>query len=147
MIGVSKRDMTFGMNTLPSSKVQMAISAVNIEHFSSESELWHRRLAHLNKYALKWIHQHVIGVPKLSGKLGPCRACVLGKAHKQPFSGQFHPASIIGEIVHSDIVGKLEMSFPDHYRYFCTFLDDFSRYSFIGLLHNRSDLQEAFTMM
>lgn len=53
-----------------------------------------------------------------------CRACRLGRFHKLPASGQFERTSRVGQTIYSDIVGKLEMSYPGLYRYVCTFLDD-----------------------
>lgn len=36
------------------------------------------------------------------------------------------------------------MSFPDGYRYVCTFLDHFSGYTLLEFLKHHSDLQDAF---
>ena len=49
------------------------------------TELWHRRLAHINSRALPTLHEHVEDVPKLSEMEDVCRACRLGKARKLPF--------------------------------------------------------------
>lgn len=75
---------------------------------------------------------------------GVCRACRLEKAHKLPFPGHFRTTSAVGEIVHSDVVGPLEISFPDRFRYVSTFLDDHSRYVFVGLMVRRSALGDVF---
>lgn len=42
---------------------------------------------------------------------------------------------------------KLDLSFPDRYKFVCTFLDDHSRYTFLGFLQNLSDIQQAFHLM
>lgn len=146
VLGAGRCDMTSGTCTLLSRKVQMASSAANIENFLSESELRLRRIAHVDKYDLKWIHENDIGVPKLSKNLGCCRAFELGKEHNQPFNKSFYSTSNIGEIVHSGVLGKLKISFLDR-QYFCTIWNAYSRYTSLGLLHNRRDLQEAFTIM
>ncbi len=62
-----------------------------------------------------------------------------------PFPGHFRRAASIGEVVHSDVIGPLDTSFPDGYRYICTFLDDYSRYLFVGFMQNRRDLRTCLT--
>lgn len=62
------------------------------------------------------------------------------KGSQESFPCHFTRASAVGSIVQSDVVGPLEVSFQDHYRY-VSFLEDHSRYLFIGLLEHRSDLQ------
>ena len=72
-----------------------------------ESELWHRRLGHINQRDLAKVYQHVDGVPKLPSSTAVCCTCRLGKAHKLPFPGHFRPAKHVGDLLHSDIVGPL----------------------------------------
>ena len=52
-----------------------------------------------------------------------------------------------GEIVNSDVVGKLEPSFLDGYRYFATFMDGHFRYLFVAFMVNRSDLYDSLKAM
>lgn len=110
----------------------------------AQTQLWHQRLAHINGRDLMKVHVHADGVPKLCPMEEVCRACRLGKAHKLPFPSQFRQASRVGELVHSDIVGPLEPSFPDRFRYVSTFLDGHSRYLLIGCMNRRSMLKEVF---
>lgn len=142
LIGTGTRDDETGLYALPdpaSTNLDTVASAV-----LDEATLWHRRLAHMNAKDLRTIYEHAVDVPKLGAMKEICRACRMGKAHKLPFKGSFHRAEKVGDVVHSDIVGPLEPSFPDGYRYFVTFQDDYSRYDFIGLMHHKSDLLEVF---
>ena len=144
-VGAGKRDMHTRMYTLPEPEThhnveQQALSVVD----GTQTELWHRRLAHINARDLLKVHEHVDDVPELSPMKDVCRACRLGKAHQLPFPGHFTHASKVGETVHSDIVGPLELSFPDRYRYASAFLDDHSRYNLLGFMRHRSDLQNVF---
>ena len=66
--------------------------------------------------------------------------------HKLPFNGTFLRASYVGEIILSYIIGKLEPSFRDHFRYACTFVEDHSRYTYLVFLWNSGDLAEAVQM-
>ena len=129
-----------------SQNTQMAISVMSVTNDSKfrETELWHQRLAHINMGDLVTLHKHADDVPHLQQSDDVCRACRLGKAHKLPFSGHFNRAAVVGDILHSDIVGPLELSFPDKYKYVSTFLDDHSRYTLVGLMTRRSMLEHTF---
>ena len=136
------RDRKTGLYSLPSpntlSSTALGISTEN------DINLWHRRLAHVNTRDLTQLFRHAHGVPQLRMTGESCTACKLGKAHKQPFPGNFKRADAVGDVVHSDIVGPIEMSYPDHYRYFATFQDDFSRYVFVAFMQRKSDLSSAY---
>ena len=154
-IGTGIRDKSTGLYMLPSPQVKSHQSprspsrqemslAVSESH---EASLWHRRLAHVNMQDLGRVHAHTDGVPKISAsscKNDVCRACRLGKAHKLPFKGHFVRATRPGEIVHSDIVGPLPVSYPQRHRYLVTFLDDYSRHVFVAFMRHKSDVKQAF---
>lgn len=84
-------------------------------------------------------------------ELFACKASLPGpspcKAQLTTISGHFKRALRIGQIASSNTVGKIEPSYPYHYQYFCTFLDDRSRYTYLGLLQNESDPQNTFHRM
>lgn len=92
------------------------------------------------------VHIHADGVPKINHSKAACRACSLGKAHSLPFPGHFSRAENIGEVIHSDIMGPLEYSFPDGYKYVSTFMDECSRFLFAGFMHRISVLWETFRL-
>lgn len=146
LIGSGQRDTKNRMYMLPEPVNHSHLDrALNLSSYATDlRDLWHKRLAHINQRDLSRLHKHVDGVPKLSKSKDICRACRLGKAHKLPFPGNFEIADHVGEVVHSDIVGELEPSFPDRFRYVTTFLDGHSRYTFIGLMRYKSDLTEVF---
>ena len=131
-----------GMYVLPSPKSDRALAS--IESIRDSTRLWHRRLAHLNMKDLVEVHKYADGIPKLSTVNEVCRACRMGKAHKLPFHGHFQKSENVGDIIHSDVVGPLSLSFPDRFRYVCTFMDDHSRYTFLAFLRHRSEVGEAF---
>lgn len=55
----------------------------------AETQLWHQRLAHINRRDLLKLHLHADGIPKLTPMEEVCRVCRLGKAYKLPFPGNF----------------------------------------------------------
>lgn len=145
IIGTGSRDLSSGMYMLPSPALTNEFALkVNNENGKTLTKLWHRRLAHLNLNDLVNVHKYADDVPILKSDMDICRACRLGKAKKLPFIGHFGRADKVAEIVHSDIVGKLEPSYPHNHRYIGTFIDDYSRYTFVGFLKHKSDIKEAF---
>eukprot|EP00171_Calliarthron_tuberculosum_P000533 IDg533t1 len=81
-------------------------------------------------------------MPPVQGKLGTCHACRLGKATKKHFGSKFEETSYAGEIVHSDLAGKMPTSLHGS-QYACTFTDQFSRYSHVTGLKFKSDTVKA----
>jgi hypothetical protein len=86
------------------------------------------RMAHMNLHDLRQAHKY-IDVPTTFDVVddGVCSPCREGKATKVPFRGSFEHTDKVGEIIHSDLAGKLPVSFPGRYQYISTFTDDNSR--------------------
>lgn len=150
LIGTGKRDTDTSLYMLPEPVNQesnnQALKVCESKN-KSQTNLWHRRLAHINIRDLANIHKHADGVPILHPTDEVCRACRLGKAHKLPFTGKFLRSPAVGDIIHSDIMGKLEPSFPFRFQYIATFLDDHSRYLLLGYMERRSMLGEVFSQI
>lgn len=144
VIGCGQRDKRSGLYTLPEPVIHDSRHALSARD-NDLAQLWHRRLAHINPRDLQVVHKHVDGVPKLSRMEEICRPCRLGKAHKLPFPGKFERAAVVGDVVHSDILGPLLPSFPDRYRYASAFIDEHSRYALVGFMVHRSELAEVYT--
>lgn len=56
----------------------------------------------------------------------------------------FQRATSVGEVVHSDIIGPLELSYPYRFRNATTFQDDCSRDAYVAFMHRKRDLPDAF---
>ena len=57
-----------------------------VHETTSSSELWHRRLAHINYKALTYVRKVVIGLPYFNiDHEGTCKGCARGKNIKNPF--------------------------------------------------------------
>ena len=145
-IGSGHRDRQSGLYVLPQPEEAAPISGTALVlSTASETELWHRRLAHVNFRDLSDVHKHTTDVPQLQPSSDVCRACRLGKAHKLPFTSHFATSSSVGDILHSDIIGPLPLSFPDGHRYAASFLDDHSRFLFFGMMQCKSDIADVYT--
>jgi transposase InsO family protein len=73
-----------------------------------------------------------------------CKPCIVGKHHADPFPKKAsHRATRLLQRIHSD-VHMVPVPTSSGYRYWVTFIDDWSRYGWIYLLKRKSDVFEAF---
>jgi hypothetical protein len=69
--------------------------------------------------------------------------CIKGKQIKHTKKGATRSTELL-EIIHTDICGPFDTSSFGKGKYFITFIDDFSRYGYIYLLHVKSQAINAF---
>ncbi len=82
----------------------------------------------------------VHGLPNISSTKGVYEGYVLGKHHREMFEkGKAWRAKEPLQLIHSDICGPLEVPSISHAVYFLTFIDDFSRKSWVYFLKHKSD--------
>ena len=82
----------------------------------------------------------VPGLPSIYSNKGVCEGCVLGKHHKEMFDkGKAWCVREPLQLIHSDICGPLEFPSISHATYFITFIDDFSRKSWVYFLKHKSE--------
>ncbi|KAG8486393.1 hypothetical protein CXB51_019730 [Gossypium anomalum] len=112
-----------------------------------ESWLWHLRFGHLGFFDLKLLSKEnmVNGLPKINPLDQLCEAWIKGKQHRQSFeAGKTRRARRPLEIVHSDIAGPFDIPSLGGNKYYATFIDDFSRKSWIYLLKTKSEAFDKF---
>ncbi|KAH9646728.1 retrovirus-related pol polyprotein from transposon RE1 [Citrus sinensis] len=119
-------------------------SHVNITKSVVCGNLLHQRLGHPNKHALKNIIPHLslkssITLPDF------CDACQYGKLHQLSFYSTGIKTSVPLELIHTDLWGPSPMpSFLHGYRYYISFVDDYTRYCWIFPLTFKSEALETF---
>ena len=87
----------------------------------------------------------VDGLPHISSTNGVCESCVLGKHHREMFQkGKAWCAKEPLQLIHSDIFYPLEVPSLSHTIYFFTFIDDFSKKSWVYFLKNKSEVFSIF---
>jgi hypothetical protein len=102
----------------------------------SSSYLWHRRLGHISKERMERLIKDGI-LPNLDfTDLDVCVDCIKGKQTKHIKKGATRSGELL-EIVHTDICGPFDSLSFGKEKYFITFIDDFSRYCYIYLLHEK----------
>ena len=105
---------------------------------------WHRRLGHPSFN----IVQHVLSHNKLpcvkdDFAQSVCDACQKGKSHQLPYPKSTSVSSFPLELVFSDVWGPACSSVGNH-KYYVSFVDDYSKFTWIYLLKNKSDVFARF---
>ena len=70
--------------------------------------------------------------------------CQLGKQTALPFNNSVSHAFSPFDLIHSDVWGPSPITIHGGSRYFVIFVDDFSRYTWIYLFKNRSELSQIY---
>ena len=73
-----------------------------------------------------------------------CSACCFGKIHKFPFSSSEIIYTNPLKVVHSDLWGPTPHQSSSDYKYYIHFIDEFSRFTWIYMLRNKSDALQTF---
>ena len=100
----------------------------------------HCRLGHISLPLLKKL------CPQFSSLLSlDCESCQFAKHHRLSYSPRVNKrASAPFELVHSDVWGPCPVVSPTGFRYSITFVDDYSRTTWLYLMKNRSKLFSHF---
>ena len=89
---------------------------------------------HLPAYQKQQMHQYI------------CEACQMGKTHKLHFLITETKTSKILELIHTDLWGPSPIVSRGGYQYYISFVDDFSRYTWICPLKLKSEALEVFKL-
>jgi transposase InsO family protein len=74
-----------------------------------------------------------------------CESCVLSKHHRSSFAKEVNwKANKALELVHTDVCGPIKPMSTGQNRYFLTFIDDFSRKTWIYFLKRKSEVFNCF---
>ena len=88
----------------------------------------------------------VEGLPVIKETTGICKGCVVGKHPKHKFDrGKANRATCILGMIHFDINDPIIFTSMNGSRYILTFIDDFSRYTWVFFLKKKSEVCEKFT--
>ncbi|KAM1231132.1 hypothetical protein ACFX2F_041302 [Malus domestica] len=108
----------------------------------NSSFLWHKRLGHISREGLERLVKNEI-LPNLDfTDLGVCVDCIKGKQTKYTKKGATRSSKLL-KIIHTNICGPFDAPSFGGEKYFITFIDDFSRYSYIYLLKETSEAVNA----
>ena len=102
-------------------------------------DLMHRRFGHPSKDVLKHAQSHTKGFPTISfdKETFICSGCAQGKMFSLSFPTSNKHAKKLFDKVHSDLK-SLPVESYHKYKYFITFVDNYSSFSWVVLLHNKA---------
>ena len=125
-----------------------ALLASVLAIYAIKYDLMHWKMGHPSRDVLHQATRHTENFPKeIQFPVGPsnqpiCRGCAEGKMHLQPFVDSISQASRSFELIHSDLKELPTISYHK-YKYFVTFLDDYSSHFWVVLLKQKSDTFRA----
>ena len=105
---------------------------------------WHARLGHPATPIVRHILRHH-ELPSLSSHkdVAVCDACQQGKSHQLPFSESSREVKHPLELVFSDVWGPAQTSVSGH-NYYISFVDAYSRFTWLYLIKRKSDVFDIF---
>ena len=111
--------------------------------------LWHHRLGHPSDSILRTVlsscnNDSMKCTDSSSNSVSHCKHCLSGKMHKLPFNKSVFLSSKPLELVHSDVWGPAPITSINDIRYRLVFIDDFSKFTWVYLLKNKSDVFDVF---
>jgi histone deacetylase 1/2 len=127
-----------GLYRLDDSPAKQVFSGIKVSR-----EKWHYRLGHPATPIVQHILHHR-QLPSLDLHNNViCDACQQGKSHQLPFSLSTHVVSAPLEIIYSDVWGPAQTSVSGH-TYYVSFIDGYSRFTWLYLLKRKNDVFDIF---
>jgi hypothetical protein len=118
-------------------------SAYTATRVSSSS--WHSRLGHPNFKILQSVFKHLPTFTIDSSSSNSfCKHCTLGKMSQLPFSNSCTHATEPLQLVHSDVWGPAPITSINGTRYYVSFIDDFSKFTWLFPLKHKSQVLSTF---
>ena len=125
---------------LPSSRLS---ASTVLGHSTSSLALWHSRLSHASISRVKQlVSRGLLG--SFSNKSFDCMPCQFGKQTSLPFNNIVSHTPSLFDLLHYDVWGPSPVTTSGESRYFVIFVDDFSRYTWIYLFKNCSELYQIY---
>ena len=113
----------------------------------SQTQVWHKRLGHLNYQSLYHLttKQLVAGIPPLPLIKHVCPSCMIGKLpqDRKPKHRTTRTSKPL-QLIHSDICGPMPVTSRTGNRYILTFIDDFTRKTWLYFLSEKSQTLDSF---
>jgi hypothetical protein len=118
-------------------------SALLLTHVDESSRIWHERFGHFNFGYMKQLRKKILvyGLPDIHFSKGVFEGCVLGKHLQEKFGkGKSQQASEPLDLIHSYIMGPFSHPSIIKVRFFLIFVDDFSHFTWIYFLRQKSEV-------
>jgi hypothetical protein len=128
-----------GLYPLPSSSHwQGILGAIKIS-----PNRWHSRLGHPSPHIVQKLASTNKILCSSESSESVCNACQQAKSHQLPYPVSTSRSSKPVELVFYDVWGPATES-VGHQRYYVTFIDDFSKFTWVYMLKSKSDVFQKF---
>jgi transposase InsO family protein len=107
---------------------------------------WHKRLGHIGFDNVKRLVDQTAGMEIDGSRTNPvCVSCVAAKQTRKPNSSAATRTTTSPlQLIHSDVAGPMRTSSLGGARYFVLFIDDFSRFTAVFTLKQKSEVTDKF---
>ena len=109
----------------------------------NSAALWHKRLGHISRRRMERLVSDEILNPLDFTDFDVCVNCIMGKQTNMRRFEANRTLDVL-ELIHTDICGPFPTVSWNGQQYFITFIDDFSRYGYIYLIHEKSQSLDVF---
>lgn len=106
-------------------------------------EKWHQRLGHANARIVSSVLK-TCNIPVSNKNFPFCNGCCYGKSHKLPFPTSLTVYIKPFELIYTDLWGPTPTHSTGGYTYYITFIDAFSRLTWIFFLKRKSEALSIF---
>ena len=105
--------------------------------------LWHKRLSHISKHIIQRLVSEEILNSLDMIDFQVCIECIKGKQIEKRKLDANRCTNVL-ELIHIDIYGPFPKASWNGQRYFITFIDDYPRYGYLYLIHEKSQDLDVF---
>lgn len=132
-----------GLYPIPVSRASSSSSTHTCSSVQATSSRWHQRLGHPTSNVVQAIVKNNELSCAPSDTLSVCDACQRAKSHQLPYNLSHSISTMPLELIHSDVWGPAVAS-SGGFKYYVSFIDDYSRFCWIYLLKHKSDVEQVF---
>ena len=143
---LSSFDNLYLLDTNASFNESLHVNTIGVKRKLTDensASLWHKRLGHISKKRNESHVSNGILDPLDFSDFDMCVNCIKGKQTNVRRFGANRSTDVL-ELIHTDICGPFPTAAWNGQQYFITFIDDFSRYGYLYLIHEKSQSLDVF---
>lgn len=139
---IGKADLCQELYVLDDNKFKKHDRVSNVNNVSLD--VWHSRLGDPSMQSLFRIRDHLSIKTIKQDFFSHCNVSPLAKQKQLPFVSMNLLQKDCFTLIHCDIWGPYHILSYQGFRYFATIVDDYSRYTWVYMLKNKSELFKSF---
>lgn len=141
---ITTTDASSGLYELKT--IHMACIAAEKKHTINCQHTWHRRFGHRDPAAIKLLFEKDLARGLELSDCGireKCECCIKGKLARKPFPKEsLTKTSNVLDLIHTDVCGPMQTETHSKKRYILTLIDDFSRYTRVYFMRQKSEVTD-----